>query len=188
MSSRLHAGLSGFAGPTTYALFDTKTNNSNVVNGLQYVIESAEIPDGEDMIPTSKIRWLGHVEHKQIKELESRSRKSYKPQAKICIEDAVAFVHEFLAEGARLSADLNAAAKSANISNKLLSSAKTELGVQSKKQEQAGQFSRWLCCLPEHDSTSGYSEALANSTGQVNQVSREKPSILVPEGGQNPEN
>lgn len=144
--------------PSTYALFDTKTSNSNVINGLKFTIESTSIEFEKETFLTSRIKWLGRVERQQIVELESRSRKLYEPRSKIGLEDAVAFVHEFLAAGPRLASDLTVAAKGAKISNKLLSSARKELGVQAKKQEQAGQFSRWLCCLPEDDSVSSNSE------------------------------
>ena len=92
--------------PRTFVLFDTKTSNSNVINGLKYTIESTFIEFEKETIPTSRIKWLGRVERQQIDELESRSRKSYEPRSKIGLEKAVAFVCEFLAAGPRLVSDL----------------------------------------------------------------------------------
>ena len=164
-----------------FALFDTKASNSGVVSGLRYVLESTTIMDGEDSIPTSRIRWLGRVERQQIIELKSRSRKSYQPRIKIVLEDAVEFVRDFLAEGPRLSTDLKEAARKAGITGKLLSAARKELGIVSKKQEQAGQFSGWLSSLPEGDSASSNSDALTAQLGQDNQVCDLKLSNSAPD-------
>lgn len=94
-------------------------------------------------------KWLEPVERQQIVDLLSRSRKTYERQAKICLDEVIDFVRDFLAGGSRLVSELNAAATTAGISKNLLNTARKELGVKSKKQEDAGQFSGWLCFLPE---------------------------------------
>ena len=174
------------SGSREFALFDTKSSNSGVTNGLRYIIESTTIPDGEDTIQTSRIKWLGRVERPQIIELESRSRKSYEPRAKIGLEDAVAFVRNFLAEGPRMVSTLEEATVKAGISSKMLGAARKELGIISKKQRQAGQYSGWLCCLPEDDSASSNSEAQPDQPSQVNQVCGSNLTISAPDGAENP--
>lgn len=132
-----------------FALFDTKTSNSGVTNGMRYKIEGTTIQSRSETIETSRVKWLEPVTRQNIVDLLSRSRKPYETQTRIGLDEVIDFVRDFLAGGSRFVSELNAVAAKSGISKNLLNAARKELGVRSKKQEDAGQFSGWLCFLPE---------------------------------------
>jgi len=164
-----------------FALFDTKTSITGDRNGLLYTTEGASFKVGETLFETSKIRWLGHISEQIIDDLKSRSCRAVEPRVSR-LDHAITFVRDFLANGPRLVADLNEAAKVANISSKTLSTARAELGVLSWKEQGAGQFSSWKCSLPVDDAAADSAKEASAEVLQPRQVNHVSDAISQEKG------
>lgn len=116
--------------------------------GYSYAIEGCKVEGGNGPISTSRIVWKQYVEGTAIEIIGKAEGSVTTVKTADKLTKAIDFLKEILKNGPLTRPEIDKLTKEAQVSERYLLAAKTQLGVISKKQEGAGQFSPFEWRLP----------------------------------------
>jgi putative DNA primase/helicase len=132
--------------PAPRMLVRAKSNLGPDGGGFEYELVQRSAP-GRDDLPAAAVQWGGSIDG-SARELLATTEISDPPGEASALDDAQAFLADMLADGPLPANKIFADAKGAGHSDATIRRAKTALGVESRKDGEAGIRGGWVWALP----------------------------------------